>query len=267
VVEGRVEPSGAGGFRATVTVTDEHGAVQGAREIRTASPRCSAMDDDLVLVIAVTIDPDAALGSVRPAPGKPRPLPSPIRPAPADCPAPPPPPSPSPWRASLEAGGTAMVGLLPRAAGGVLIRTHVTPPRFWSFDVGAVVFPAVGAQQGGASASFQLTEAFVNVCPLTVGKSSVAFSACAGVQAGALHAQGSGVLVSSSPEEALFNVAVEGRVRWRPWGPLLLGAGLGLAVPVLRTRFTYVYAGTSTDLFTVAPIAGTLDLSAGVEFP
>ena len=268
-VEGRIEPSSAPpGFRAVLTVADEAGAPRGFREIRSPSPSCAAMNDDLALVIAVMIDPEAALAPPLPAakaslPAAPSPPPPPV-PAPSGappCPAPPPPP-PS-WRVSLQAGGEAMMGLLPRVSGGVLIRSHLEPPRFWAFEIGGVLFPAVGAEQGAAGATFQLAEAFASVCPLTLHAFGAALSACAGVQVGAINASGSGLAVGTAQEQALFDVAIEGRARRRLVGPLVAAAGLGLAVPVLRERFSYA----NQVLFTMAPVAGTVDFSVGVEFP
>jgi hypothetical protein len=45
------------------------------------------------------------------------------------------------------------------------------------------------------------------------------------------------------------------------------GAGLGLVVPVARAQFLYLAQGTEQDIFTMAPVAGAIDLSLGVEFP
>jgi len=263
-VEGRVERT-PDGFRAVITVSDEAGVPLGSREIRSAGPRCGAMDDDLVLVIAVMIDPEAALAPPRPA--APFPPWPPPRPAPPSPPAAPPAACPAPpsWQVSLQAGGVAMLGLLPRVAGGVLIRSHIEPTRFWGFEVGGVVFPAVQATLGTEGASFQLAEAFLSTCPLTLHAFGAALSACAGVQAGAIHATGMGF--SGAEEVGLFNVAVEGRVRRRIVGPLVAGAGLGLVVPTLRTRFSIPSTAADQVLFTMAPVAGALDLSLGVEFP
>ena len=155
------------------------------------------------------------------------------------------------------------MGLLPRVSAGVLIRSHVEPPRFWAFEVGGVLFPAVGAGPSAAGATFQLAEAFVSACPLTLHAFGAALSACAGVQLGALNASGFGLAAGTAQEQALFDVALEGRVRRRLVGPLVAAAGLGLAVPVLRERFSYL----TQELFTMAPVAGSVDLSVGVEFP
>jgi hypothetical protein len=164
-----------------------------------------------------------------------------------------------------------MLGLLPRFGVGPLIRSRIEPPRFWAFELGGVLFPAVDATQGIAGATFQLSEAFLSTCPLTLHAFGAALSACAGVQAGALHATGFGFVGAGSEELGIFNVAVEGRVHRRLWGPLVAGAGLGLVVPTLRSRFSFpLTTGTVTSdqvLFTMSPVAGALDLSVGVEFP
>jgi hypothetical protein len=259
-IEGRVERSSAPpGFRAVITVSNEAGVELGNREIRSAATSCAAMNDDLALVIAVMIDPEAALSPPLPA-AKTRPP----APPPQKGVEPPRAPAPPSWRVSLQAGGEVMLGLLPRVSGGVLIRSHIEPPRFLAFEVGGVLFPAVTAEQGTAGASFQLAEGFVSVCPLTLHAFGAALSACAGVQVGAIHAFALGV-AGTSADEALFNVALEGRVRRRFVGPLVASAGLGLVVPVLRERFSYGAQGT--DVFEMAPVAGAVDLSLGVEFP
>ena len=270
-VEGRIERSSApAGFRAVITVSNEAGVELGRREIQGASPSCAAMDDDLALVLAVMLDPEAALAPPLPeakAPPSPAPPPPRRRVEPRGAPVTmgetPMPPAPRPWRISLQAGGEAMMGLLPRVSGGVLIRSHLEPPNFSAFEIGGVLFPAVTAAQGGAGASFQLAEAFVNVCPLTLRAFEAVLSACAGVQLGGIHATGFGLAVGTEQEQALFDVALEGRVRRRLVGPLVAAAGLGLAIPLLRERFSYM----AQELFSMAPLAGTVDLSLGVEFP
>jgi hypothetical protein len=258
-IEGRIERT-PDGFRAVITMSNEAGVPVGTREIQSAGPRCAAINDDLALVVAVMIDPDAALAP-----------PLPVDPAPPPL-TPPPPvrverPPPLPWYVSLQAGGVAMFGLLPGVAGGVSIRSHVEPPRFWGFEVGGVVFPTVTAQQGNAGAKFHLAEAFVVVCPLTLHAFGGALSACAGLRAGAIHAEGFGYRGATAQEQGVVDAAIEGRVRRRIVGPLLAAAGIGLVVPFLREKFTYTTAGMTQPLFQTFPVAGAVDLSLGVEFP
>ncbi|HRH01182.1 MAG TPA: hypothetical protein PLR99_33325, partial [Polyangiaceae bacterium] len=59
-VEGRIERRGQG-FSATIVLRDAEGKALGTRTLERAEPRCEALTESLVLIIAVMIDPDAAL--------------------------------------------------------------------------------------------------------------------------------------------------------------------------------------------------------------
>jgi hypothetical protein len=52
------------GFEATVVIADASGRTLGQRRLHSASPDCRELDDSLVFVIAVAIDPDAALAEL-----------------------------------------------------------------------------------------------------------------------------------------------------------------------------------------------------------
>ena len=78
-VEAWIEPAPAPDrWRAVLQLSDTRGVVLGTRELRSDAPSCRALDAQLALVIAVLIDPDAALGGPPPAP------------PPASAPSPPP---------------------------------------------------------------------------------------------------------------------------------------------------------------------------------
>ncbi|MBX3210375.1 MAG: hypothetical protein KF764_35410, partial [Labilithrix sp.] len=69
-VEGHVEKRTRGassGWHAVITVRDASGATLGTRELDRADASCDAMTEPLALVIAVMIDPDAAMRP-KPAP-------------------------------------------------------------------------------------------------------------------------------------------------------------------------------------------------------
>ena len=77
--------------------------------------------------------------------------------------------------------------------------------------------PGRRGRAGPVGASFQLAEAFVSVCPLTLRAFGAALAGCAGVQAGAIH---------------VGSVGLAGAERAGP-GPLQRGAG-GAGAPALR---------------------------------
>src|SRR5205085_2531060 len=58
-VEGHVDRA-ASGWKATLRISGDHGAVLGSRELESHTPDCREMDRALAFVIAVMIDPDAA---------------------------------------------------------------------------------------------------------------------------------------------------------------------------------------------------------------
>ncbi len=83
-------PKGAR-WRSRLTLVDASGTVQGSREVTSADASCRAIDDSLVLVMAVMIDPKAALTPFA---------------APTEPPPPPPPPSPEPLPAGPPVDAT-----------------------------------------------------------------------------------------------------------------------------------------------------------------
>ncbi|HMI92186.1 MAG TPA: hypothetical protein VK509_12510, partial [Polyangiales bacterium] len=69
-LEGHVERAPEGtAFIATLVVSDRSGRELGRRVLRATGTRCSALDPALVLVIAIGLDPDAALPATRDADG------------------------------------------------------------------------------------------------------------------------------------------------------------------------------------------------------
>ncbi|WP_437955546.1 hypothetical protein WME76_29065 [Sorangium sp. So ce119] len=282
-IEGRIEPGGSGGWRAVIAVADAGGAVLGTREIATASPRCSAIDDELALAIALMIDPSAKL-----SPGAPPPLAAPAPPpAPAPSPAPPPappapqvivqrvlvpvpppaPPPPAPWRVEVGAGPLFGLGLLPSLGVAVALRARLTPPRLWSFEVGGAVWLPNEPTTGAASTRFAWGEGFVSACPVSIG-SETRLAACAGVRLGALRVGGLGFGVDRTDERLTAGGALDIRLTRRLVGPLTAGGGLGLIVPIVRDTFYYTDAQDRTrEVFQMAPLAGTADVLLGVEFP
>ncbi|WP_433928180.1 hypothetical protein AB3662_33405 [Sorangium cellulosum] len=294
-IEGRVEPGGSGGWRAVIAVADAGGAVLGTREIATASPRCSAIDDELALAIALMIDPSAKLSPGAPPPlaapapppspaPAPPPAPSPAPPAPqvivqrvlvpVPAPAPPPPappppapPPPAPWRVEVGAGPLFGLGLLPSPGIAAALRARLTPPRFWSFEVGGAVWFPNEAPSGASTTRFSWGEGFVSACPVALGRAT-RLSACAGVHLGALRVGGVGFGVDRTDERLTAGGALDVRLTRRLVGPLTVGGGLGLVVPFVRDTFYYIDAqGRTREVFQMAPLAGTADVLLGVEFP
>jgi hypothetical protein len=273
-VEGQIERGPAGAWRATIAIAGEGGRVLGTRELLREAASCRELDEQLALVIAVMIDPDAAIHApplpvvappppVAPAPIAPRelaPMPMPI-PYVA-------PPAPEPWRAGLHVGVAASIGLLPNVGVGLALRGRVKPPGFPALELGATIWSANQAESGGVGARFTLVEGLAAACPLATSAAGFELGACLGVRAGAMHSGGFGFALVEDSERPTFGLTLDGRVRRRIAGPLVLAIGPGLLVPIVRDRFFFTGAtGEKLEVFRMAPLIGILEATLGVELP
>jgi hypothetical protein len=279
-IEGRIERARTG-WRARVAIAAEDGAPLGSRVLESAAERCDALDGEIVLVLALMIDPEAALAPPAPPP-PPAPLPPPpplpvvivreVAAAAVPCPAPPPPPPPPlpPWHAGVRAGVAGAIGVLPGPTVGFEIRGHVAPPR-WSwpaFELGGAVWAARSVVRGAVGAAFTRSAAFVGVCPVALLRAGLALAPCVGAQIGALRASAFGFDVTRAAQQAVVDLTAGADLRLRIAGPLFAAARADLVIPLVRDRFFYLTAqGAQAELFRMAPVAGTGGLSAGVELP
>jgi hypothetical protein len=287
-VEGQIERAGpSGGWRATITLSDEHGAVLGTRELTSDAADCRALDAPIALALALMIDPDAALdlppappppvppppsppAPSPPAPSPPAPSPpSPLAAAPRCDPAPPAPAAPPrTWRAGMQVGFAGSLGMLPYPEPGATLRLHVVPPRGPAFEIGASVWLESRVDPGGPGATFDLAYGSLSVCPLALTIASTGFFACAGAHIGSLRAQGVDFDSSHQHEQLVFDVTAEALVRRTLFDPIFAAGGLGFVVPVVRDRFYAIdAAGTAHELFRASPVAGTAELGLGIAFP
>jgi hypothetical protein len=289
-IEGRIEHRSApDAWRATISIEDEHGALLGTRELTSESPHCEALDEQLTLVVALMIDPDAALlpppspsppsPSPSPAPPPTLPLPSPspsptLPPAPVPAPAPPLPPLPPPRPPTpsttfgARLGPTFSLGLLPTLGLGAELRGHLRPPGWPTLEIGAAVWAPREVSNGLFGATFSLAHAFLAACPLQVARWGFDLAPCAGVQLGALRAGGFGFDLSRQQEQIVFDATLGADLRRRLVGPLFAAAYVEMIVPVVRDRFFYLTAGgVKNEVFRLSPVAGSANLSLGVELP
>lgn len=269
-IEGRIEPAGAsGGYRASFAITGESGEILGTREIAGASPSCRAMDEDLALVVALMIDPDAAMAS--PAPIAPANLPGP--PTPTWTPPPRPPASLAPaapnrqLHAALSAGGALSVGQLPSAGAGVAMRLWLDPPVGIPFEAAGVFWTPqrISSPDGGFGADVWAVLGEIAACPLTGLVRGFAWAGCAGISAGMAHVGGFGLDVTLAHDVGQLGLSVRGEVRRALGGPFFAALGAGLSVPLIRLDLSYDAAGGTREVFSAPPLFGTGDLALGVE--
>ena len=263
LIDAHVAPL-ARGFGARITLSNARGEVLGTRELESAEPACRALDEKLVLVMAMLLDPEAALAPKVASPRVPTPAPVPV-PAPA--------PAPSPWRESLSLGPAVAAGLLPGAAVGLSLRGEIEPPSFVPIELGGVVWHDARADAPTGpprGANLSLAYGMVGICPLVWGPWATRVRGCVDLEVGAVRAVGYGFTATqgAGQEQPFVQAQVAGRVTRRIVGPLDLGLGLGLVVPFNRARFFYLDAAKNEqELFRTAPVVGVVDASVGLAFP
>ena len=257
-------------WRAVLTLRDARGALIGTREIEGAGSSCSSLDESIVFVVSVLIDPDAALGKTSPAP----------EPAP---PPPPPPPQvivrhervlvpvepPPPWRFEANVGGALSVGLLPHVGVGVTAGVLIEPPGFWGIQISGTSWHSSSvAADRGAHSEVQLAYGGLALCPFRLEIGRFAYRACAGVQVGSLQSRGVGFDREQSDEALAVHAFLPSRFDFRLAGPLVASLGLSLIVPLMRTELSYGASdGTNQAIFRPSPVAGASDLSIALSFP
>lgn len=268
VVRGRLQVAQGGeGWTAKLALETAAGQPMGTRTLSTRAEDCSAMDASLALIVALMID--IPREELPPPPRKsappPRPAPrtTPIR-LPRGTPAP-----RQPWGFQVHGRGVAALGLLPGASLGLGVGVAVHPPGFWYTELDGELWMTrrVDSGSGGSGSRFSLQSVELYLCPLALGSPRFRFLACVGQRAGRLVAEGFGFDKDLREPRVVYNPGMRARLTAGLVGPLVLGAGLGLEVPLVRDHFMATRAdGAGEELYRMAPVVGTAELVLGVRF-
>ncbi len=261
-IEGRVERTLDGRFRATIVLAKSSGEILGRRELETHGEVCAELDEPASLAVALMIDPDALSRAPKPADPPPDVVPPPSQPLP------PPPallPEETPLRFEGYLGGYAALGLAP--IGGGLIAGVVFDPKFLgAFEGNVTLAESTLNASETARVEFWHFEASAYYCPLAGHVGLFQGALCAGGQAGFMATSGSGFLEDVERVRPLLNGAARGRIGVWPF-PFSFTAGATLSVPIVRDAYLYRRGGEELELFAAAPVQGAFDLSVGFKFP
>lgn len=270
-VEGRIEKRKAG-WHAVITIRDAKGALLGTRELDRADASCESMNEGLALVIAVMIDPDAAMG--KPPPPPPAPSAEPPLPPPAATPPPPPPPAPEPpkpkqkdpLRVQGEVGAVFNDGIAPVFDPGVQVAGMLWPPGLPVAARGyASLYLPTDATQNGAKGSFDLVLLGSALCPTARSTIGVAML-CTGGELGVIrsHSETDGRGIDEKTM-LLINLVGQARFTVPLIAPVALTGGVAGFIPVLRPTFLYTStAGSRENLHKVS--LGGLSTDIGIAF-
>ena len=278
-IEGRVEPLEQGGWLATVRTTEANGKDLGVRTLQTEPGQpCRSLDDNLALVLALTIDPDAvARWSAARAPAPPVPKQEPPPPPPTRVVVQKervyvpvvakPPPREEPVTGEARVAATLSAGVVPGAALGLLASGRLDLPSFLPIELTGYGWPDREAQASEGGATISMFAVSLAACPQMELAGSVWATACAGVAGGALRARGFGFDHVNEGTKPVVAVVPSLRLAWAFYGPLFASAGAGLHAAVVRPRYVvHEPDGTKRDVFQMAPVGGIGEIGIGMRF-
>lgn len=264
---GHAEPKG---WAVSLTLSRADGTSLGSRELVTAAPSCSSLDDSVALAVGLMLDVSRQrIAEERRAAAEPT---TKAQPAPLDGPPIAIPketlPSRDPWRVEPSIALETAVGLLPGWGLAPRAGIAIVPPRFVRVEAAVSLFlPDEETAGAGRGARFSGHTAELAVCPVSLHTESLRADACLTERVGAVRAAGFGFTESSTATELVAAIGAREVATLTLVRPLALFLGLGVEAPFLRYRFVFGdSAGGARVLHRMAPIVGTGALGLSLEW-
>ncbi len=271
----RVEPTPDARRRALVAGVDADGRVLGEREIFAESSECDALEDPLVLAIALLVDSDLGLAPEQ-KPEAPPPPPEPEAPpeeveedeeeelieAQPVKPVEPPRP-PDPWRLDVDGSVVGADGLLPSFGFGVELGVTVDPPWSWPLRVRAAGWlPQSEQPTTQSSIDFRLGLAGLVLCPISERSGGIQIQACAGADIVAQQAESHGLDQARATTPGFAQGSLALRVILELPSPAYAVVSTGVGIPVRAPEFVVKSDGETLPVFQTAE--GTLVAGIGI---
>jgi hypothetical protein len=253
------------GWIVRLSAASPEGAPLGVRELHVDGVDCRRADDDVTLVMALMIDPNAVNPVLPPEQARPTAPPDRLEvTTPAVAVAPP----PEPWDAALVVAGEGAVGIEPGVAGAVQLSVQAEPPRLPRFEMGADLWSREGASaSGGGSGTLTIASGGLRVCPTFWRTPHTEWRACGGVEAGAYWGRGAGFSANASVTEPLVDLTAEARAAVHFGSRWFVEAGAGVWVPLARPQFAYRDpSGVTQPLYQPSVAAAAVRIGAGFTF-
>jgi hypothetical protein len=257
-------------WTASLVLRRADGTSLGSRELITAAPDCSSLDDSVALAVGLMLDvsrrriveerhlveAEAQKPHETVLDGPPISIPKETL------------PPREPFRVEPSIGGEAAVGFLPRWGLAARAGVGILPAHFVRVEVSAALWKHDEERtSGGRGAQFSAWTAELALCPLSWRYERTRVDACVTERFGQIKAIGFGFQESATATEPLFNVGARGTTTVELAPPLGVFLGVGLEAPLVRYRFVFGDpGGGERAIYRMAPAMGSLALGLSLEW-
>lgn len=268
-VDTRIDRAGRG-WRATVSASRANGAHAGVRKLESASRDCHSLDEDLVLIVALVIDPLAT--------GRP-PVAAPVRrdvvyvPVPVPVHVPVHVPGPIP-RWSFGAGISTIVlgGMLPSLTPGLDLTVAATPPGAWPIELGAIAtLRSIVEDEAGRGADVRLALGTLALCPELLERERFGLQLCGGAAAGEMFVRSRGFARAAGGDHSAGLLFGSARGSLRVAGGIDATIDIGMTVPLTRRTLYYTALDPTTlqverhDIYGIAAVGWVTSVGLRVQ--
>lgn len=243
-------------WSARVFVRDGQGALTGERALQTEGNDCEQLVAAVSLVVALVIDPEAALRPATPAVAGVQA--APVTPSRLRI------PTVTRRRVEVSGGAVASVAVLPRVAAGVSLDVWAPWSTRWAVAVGARWLPEVSS----GPVALGLVAFRAGPCWTALQGVTGALRVCADLRVGALHAavRGDEALVADDAGQRVWAGAALSVVgRARVWRWLFVSATLEAQTPFTRDVFVITRRAGAEEVFQQPPISALGVFSVGAS--
>lgn len=267
-----VEPEAAEGWRVSIAIAESDDTVWGERSLSTPEGDCRALDDPLILAVALMVDSELMRARARAVPQHRRPAEAPRPPAPQ--PAVETAPGFAAWRretlqlrGALQVGPVLGLGVLPNSAWGVHVAGSVSagilPPLRARADL---LLPQRVPLAPAGHVELSRFTLGAGLCPAHEFR-VYELGVCTGLSAAMLRASSTGLVQTRRfiRTTAVFDASI--RASWffaRSW---TAGVESGIGVPLERPVYVYERPGLADQsVFRTSPVTFTATVALGAHF-
>ncbi len=262
-----------GAWSAKLLLRGRDGTEVGSRELDTHASHCSALDDALVLVVALLVDSPEARAQANKAAAAAAPAPSTAPPL-AEAPNPPPnapqigtrielPPDTyaprEPFRLEVAASVVGSMGAVPDITLGGELLLGVRPPHFIELRLRptGLLPKSEAAPTPDRGGRFSLLTVALDACPLEHEVQKLRFVGCVAQRVGRMRAEGFGFHQSATSSELYYALGISTGAAFWFAPPVGVRVGLDLEAPLTRDAYFSVGpTGERREIFRPSPIVG-----------